>query len=124
MNLVDSSGWLAYFADEASADFFAPSIENPAQLIVPSIVIYEVFKQVLQQRTEEEALKAVAFMMQGTVVDFNVSIALESTKTSIDLKLPMADSIILTTARIYKATLWTQFIDFKDIEGVQYISRN
>ena len=123
MNVVDSSGWLAYFADEPTADFFASAIEDTSQLIVPSISIYEVFKRILQQRSEEEALQAVVIMMQGKVIDLNVEIALESAKISSKLKLPMADSIILATAQVYSATLWTQDIDLKGIEGVQYIQK-
>jgi toxin FitB len=123
MNVVDSSGWLAYFADEPSADFFAPAIENPSQLIVPAIAIYEVFKRVLQQSSEENALQAVAVMMQGKVVDLDVQLTLEAAQISAMLKLPMADSIILATARKFNATLWTQDIDFKDIAGIRFIPK-
>ncbi|MFH1114636.1 MAG: type II toxin-antitoxin system VapC family toxin, partial [Pseudomonadota bacterium] len=68
MNVVDSSGWLEYFADGPSADHFAPAIESTSELVVPTISIYEVFKRVLQQRTENEALQAVVTMQQGLVV--------------------------------------------------------
>ena len=71
MNVVDSSGWLEYFADGPNADFFAPLIENVDKLVVPTLSVYEVFQQVLRQRGEGDALRAVAQMMQGrvTVVD-------------------------------------------------------
>ena len=78
MNVVDSSGWLEYFADGANADFFAPALENTADLVVPTISIYEVFKRVLQQRDEGDALLAVAVMQQGTVVDLDTAIALSA----------------------------------------------
>ena len=68
MNVVDSSGWLEYFADGPNAAFFAPPIEDTAELVVPSVSLYEVFKRVLQQRDETEALKAVALMQQGSVI--------------------------------------------------------
>jgi predicted nucleic acid-binding protein len=123
MNIVDSSGWLEYFADGPNADFFAPSIENVAELIVPSISIYEVFKRVLQQRGEDDALQAVAAMMQGVVVDLDTIIALGAAKISLDLKLPMADSVILATARKHNAILWTQDSDFRGIAGVRYIEK-
>jgi len=121
MNVVDSSGWLEYFADGPNADFFAPAIENTAELIVPSISIYEVFKRILQQRDESEALQVVAVMMRGRVVDLDVSLALTAAKTSTDLRLPMADSIILSAARAYNATLWTQDNHWEGIDGVQYV---
>lgn len=105
MNVVDSSGWLEYFADGPNADKFAPAILNTRELIVPTLSIYEVFKRVLQQRSETEALRAVALMQQGQVVDLNTSIALSAAKLSVELKMPMADSIMLATAQSYRATL-------------------
>ena len=123
MNVVDSSGWLEYFADGPNADFFAPAVEKVAELVVPSISIYEVFKRVLQQRDESDALQAVAVMQQGRVVDLDTAIALNAAKLSVELKLPMADSVMLATARAHKATLWTQDADFKDIEGVRYVEK-
>jgi predicted nucleic acid-binding protein len=123
MNVVDSSGWLEYFADGPNADFFAPAIENIAELIIPSITVYEVFKRVLQQRGEEDALQSVAVMMQGRVIDLDVVVALSAASISADLRLPMADSIILATARAYNATLWTQDADFENVDGVRYIER-
>ena len=120
MNVVDSSGWLEYFADEANADFFADAIENVEELIVPAISIYEVFKRVYQQRGEGDALQSVAMMEQGKVVELDTTLALSAAKISLDLKIPMADSIILATARSYGATLWTQDVDFKDVAGVEY----
>jgi predicted nucleic acid-binding protein len=123
MNIVDSSGWLEYFADGPNAGFFASAIESISDLIVPSISIYEVFKRVLQQRGEGKALQAVAMMQQGTVVDLDTDLALRAAKLSVDLKLPMADSVMLATARAHDSTLWTQDADFDGIEDVQYVVR-
>ncbi len=115
MNVVDSSGWLEYLADEPNADFFAPSIENRPELIVPSLSLYEVYKRVHQQRGEHTALQAAALMLQGQVVNLDTGIALSAAKLSISLSLPMADSVILATARAVGATLWTQDEHFKPI---------
>jgi predicted nucleic acid-binding protein len=123
MNVVDSSGWLEYFADGPNADFFAPSIEDVAELIVPSISVYEVFKKVFEQRGEGDALQAVATMEQGVVIDLDTTLALRAAKVSLDLKLPMADSIILATAQRYNAVLWTQDSDFSGIESVRYVEK-
>jgi predicted nucleic acid-binding protein len=123
MNAVDSSGWLEYFADGPNADFFAPAIEDTGELIVPSVSIYEVFKRVLQQRGHDEALQAIVVMLQGTVADLNTSMALSAARVSIDCRLPMADSIMLATARAYNATLWTQDADLKGLDGVQYAKK-
>jgi len=123
MNVVDSSGWLEYFADAPNANKFAPVIQNTADLIVPTLSLYEVFKRVLQQRSETEALQAIAVMHQGRVVDLNMAIALKAAHLSLELSLPMADSIMLATAREYQATLWTQDADFKSVEDVKYFPK-
>ena len=123
MNVVDSSGWLEYFADAPNSDFFAQAIENESELVVPSISIYEVFKRVLQQREESAALQAIAVMQQGLVIDLDINLALNAAKISTEFSLPMADSIMLATALSYEATLWTQDADFADIDGVKYIEK-
>jgi predicted nucleic acid-binding protein len=123
MNVVDSSAWLEYFANGPNASFFAKPIENAEKLIIPSLSLFEVFKRVLQQRDETDALQAVAIMQQGSVVDLDSSIALNAARLSLETKLPLADSVILATARQYDATLWTQDADFKGLDKVQYRRR-
>jgi predicted nucleic acid-binding protein len=123
MNIVDSSGWLEYFADGPLAPFFSRPLQNAAELIVPAITIYEVFKAVLRQRNESDALQAVALMLQGSVVDLTATISILAAKISLEHEMPMADSIILATARLYEATLWTQDSDFEGIDGVQHIPK-
>lgn len=123
MNVVDSSGWLEYFAEGPNAAFFASAIENTAALIVPSISIYEVFKRVNQQRDEHAALRAAALMMQGQVIPLDTPIALSAARISLMLSLPLADSVILATARATGATLWTQDEHFKDIQAVRYVAK-
>jgi predicted nucleic acid-binding protein len=123
MNVVDSSGWLEYFADGPNADFFAPAIEATTELVVPAISVYEVFKRVLQQRSEGEALQAVAVMLRGRVVDLDAQLALTAARASVHYRIPMADSIILATARIHDATLWAQDEHFEHIADVQYTAK-
>lgn len=123
MNLVDSCGWLEYFADAPNANFFAKPIEDIENLLVPSLCILEVFKSVLRQRGEDAALQAVALMEQGMIVDLDTSIALSAAKLGLEYKLPLADSIILATAIANDATVWTQDTDFKGIDSVKYITK-
>jgi len=123
LNVVDSSGWLEYFAGSDRANLFAPVIENPGKLIVPSICVYEVFKKVLIERDEDSALVAIAHMQQATLVDLDSRIAIFAATLSKEFKLPMADSIILATARLNGATLWTQDEDFQSIDGVKYFPK-
>lgn len=124
MNVVDSCGWLEYFANGANADFFAPAIEDTAGLIVPTLTLFEVYKRVLTQRTEADALRAIALMRQGRGVDLGETLALSAARLSVDLRLPLADSIILGTARAWDAILWTQDAHFEGIEGVRYVAKS
>lgn len=124
MNLVDSGGWLEYFANGHNADFFAPAVENTSELMVPTLSLYEAFKRVLQQRGDGDALQAVAAMMQGRVVDLDTDLALSAARLSAALKLPMADSVMLSAAQKHGATLWTQDVHLEGIAGVEYIAKS
>ena len=123
MNVVDSSGWLEYLSDEANADYFAVPTLDAENLVTPTICLYEVFKLVLLEFGEERALDAVGAMSRGEIVDLNRQTAIDAARISVEMKLAMADSIILATARAHQATLWTQDAHFKGIEGVQYIEK-
>ena len=123
MNVVDSSGWLEYFNDRENAGFFVTAIEAVDALIIPSISLLEVFKRILIERNRDDALEAIALMKAGDVIDLDDNLALVAAELSFELKLPMADSIILATARAYAATLWTQDAHFKNIDGVRYIEK-
>ena len=120
MNIVDSSGWLAYFADEPNAKHFLTPLRGAALLVVPTVTIYEVFKVILRESSENEALQAVVAMQKGTVVNLTAPLAIAASRLSIEHNLPMADGIILATAQEFKAILWTQDSDFKKIKNVKY----
>ncbi len=123
MNLVDSCGWLEYFAGGRNSDFFSYPIENVDELLVSTINIYEVFKKILVQRGESDALKATALMHQAKLINVSSDISLYAAQLSYKNKLPMADSLILSTAKTNNALLWTQDSDFKDIDGVKYVEK-
>lgn len=123
MNVVDSCGWLEFFADGPNAEAFEAVLVKREELIVPALSIFEVFKRVLQQRDEADAIQAVALMQQGDVVDLDASLAMTAARISYELKMPMADSIILATARRFHATLWTQDADFEGVAGVRYLPK-
>ena len=124
MNLVDSSGWLEYFADGKNAGHFAPVVSDTERLIVSTINIYEVYKKVISEKDEDSALQAVAIMQQAKVIEVTASIAVQASKVSYIFKLPMADSLIYVTARDHNAIVWTQDADFKDMESVQYFEKS
>ena len=123
MNIVDSSGWLAYFADEPNAKHFLPPLSDSGLLVVPTVTIYEVLRVILRESSENEALQAVVVMQKGTVVDLNAPLAIAASRLSLEHHLPMADSIILATAQEFKAILWTQNSDFKHISNVKYFPK-
>ena len=124
MNVVDSSAWLAYFADEHNAQHFANVIEAPDSLIVPSITLLEVFKKVAQQRGEGVALQYVAVMQQGRVVALDATLALLAATLRARHKLPLADSIIYATAQQGNALVWTQDADFDGFDRVRYFAKS
>lgn len=124
MNVVDSSGWLEFFAAGPSAGFFARPITDTEQLSVPTISLCEVFKRVLLQRAENAAPQAVAHMRQGNVVAWDADPALAAAHVGVSHKPPLADAVMRATARGRGATPWAQEADFDAIEGDRYVSRS
>jgi len=120
MNIVDSSGWLEYFSGGPNVQHYKQPLQNPTDLIVPSITIYEVFKVVLREAGENNAFQAIAAMQKGTVVELSTSIAMHAAKLSLNHHLPMADSIILATAKKYDCMIWTQDSDFENLPNVNF----
>ena len=123
MNVVDSSCWLEYFAEGPNAKHFAAVVRGTDELVVPTVTLYEVFKVVLREANENAALQAVAALQRGTVADLTPKLALSAGKLSLRYALPMADAIILATAQAHGATLWTQDVHFKNIDGVKYFPK-
>jgi predicted nucleic acid-binding protein len=120
VNLVDSSGWLEFLANAPGADFFAPAIEEVDRLLVPQICILEVVRLIHRQRGEEAAIRILTQMKQGRVVVLTDSIILSAARLAQEHRLPLADSVILATARAYGAVVWTQDADFEGLDGVKY----
>jgi toxin FitB len=122
MNVVDSSAWLEFFSDGPNGEQFAVPLREASTLIVPTIILYEVFKVVLRERGEDSALQAAALLQQGKIVPLTPEIALNAAAMSLELALPMADAIILATARENGAVLWTQDEHFKDLPDVKFFT--
>ena len=124
MNVVDSTLWLEFFADTEAGDAISEVIENTSELLVPTITLYEVFKKLLLETSEDEALYAIAHMKQGKVIDLNDELSLAAAKISKDHKIPMADSIIYGTSLKYSCILWTQDKHFRGLKSVNYFEKN
>ena len=123
MKLIDSSAWLEYFAGGPQASQFAAAIEQVADVLVPTIVLLEVTRRVMQQRDEDAALQIAAMLHQGQVVPLDSGIALSAAQLGVAHRLPLADSIIYATARQYQATVWTMDAHFADLPGVRYVAK-
>ncbi len=123
MNLVDSSGWLEFFGNGPRAGDFLPALADLQQLLVPTIVLYEVTKRVTLLRGEGLVAETAATMRRGQVVDLDTRLALAAATLSVAERLPMADAIILATARRHAATLWTMDADFEGKAMVKYFAR-
>jgi predicted nucleic acid-binding protein len=123
MNIVDSSGWLEFFSDGPNAKHFTEPLSDRSSLLVPSIIMYEVFKVVLRECGENDALQTSALLRQGEIVELSEDISLRAARLSIMHKLPMADSIILATARANDAVIWTQDEHFKGLDKVRFFSK-
>src|SRR5437016_2184670 len=123
LNVVDSSAWLAYLADEPGADRFSGVIEEIDQLVVPVVCILEVFKVLARQRGVDDALQAAALMQQVRVIDLDANLALVAAKAALDHNLPLADSMVYATAMTVDAIVWTQDDDFEDLPDVRYFPK-
>ena len=124
MNVVDSSAWLSYLAGDNNAQNFAGAIEDIENLIVPSIILTEVFKVVCRQTDENKALIVIAHMQQGQVIVLDEELALSAARFGVNKKLPLADSVIYATACKFNAILWTQDADFKNLDKVNYFAKD
>jgi len=123
MIVVDSSGWLEFLTDGLLAEEYASRLKQPATVITPTIIMYEVYKHSKRLRGEEGALDAVAAMQKTRVVPLNDELALIAADLSIEYKLPMADAIVLATAQMYEAEVVTSDSDFDGVPGVTYIPK-
>ena len=124
MNLIDSSAWLEYLAGSSAASLVSAAIEQVDRLLVPTIVLLEVTRRVMQQRDEDAALQVAALLHQGQIVPLDSGIALSAAHFGVVHKLPLADSIIFATAKQFDATIWTFDADFKDLPGVKYFAKS
>ena len=119
MNLVDSAGWLEFLTDGPFSGNFALPLSDISRLVVPTLSMAEVFRVVLRERGEDDALQAVALMMQGQVAGLTPEISMLGPRLSLEHDLPLAAGIVLATAHIHQATLWTREALFKGVPGVK-----
>jgi len=124
LRIVDTCGWLEYIADTKNSKNFEQAILDTKNLIVPSIIIYEVFKKICLDYCEDTALEVIAELKQGKVIEINETISIYAAKLSLEKKLPMADALIYATGLLYKATIYTQDNHFENLSGVKYFTKS
>ena len=120
MNVVDSSGWIEYFIDTASADNFASAIEKTALLIVPALSFFEVHRFLSRNADAARRDACLEVMRRGTVIELTTARAIAASDIAQKHRLAMADAVMYSIAREFNATFWTQDIDYKDLPGVSY----
>ena len=125
MILIDSYGWIEYFADGPLAESYAAFIEkaDTEKTVTPTIVIYEVYRKIKSMRGEQKALEAYAQMSRTKIVELTSLISLKAADISITLNLGMADSIIVATAKAYNTDIVTSDEHLKNIERVKFINK-
>ena len=123
MILVDSSGWIEFFTGGANAGRYGSFLEKTSELVTPTVVLYEVYKLVRRERSEEEALLAAAQVQKTRLVPLSDSLALAAADASLEFRLAMADSIVYATARAENAELVTSDADLRGLPGVTYLPK-
>ncbi|MDA8141498.1 MAG: type II toxin-antitoxin system VapC family toxin [Desulfobacteraceae bacterium] len=123
MNIVDTSGWLEYFAGGPNSAHFSRPLQDASSLIVPVITIYEVFKVVLREAGEDEALQSISAMQKGKGIELTLSLSMSAAKLGLQYNLPMADSIIFATAKKFQCVIWTQDAHFEDLPEVKFFPK-
>jgi predicted nucleic acid-binding protein len=121
--LVDSSGWIEYFTGGANANKYGGYLEQTSQVVTPTVVLYEVYKIVKRERTEEEALLAAAQIQKTRLIPLSESLALAAADVSLEFRLAMADSVVYATARTEDAELVTSDGDLRGLPGVTYLPK-
>lgn len=123
MKLIDSSGWIEFFTDGPLAGLYGSHLKRPREVITPTVVLYEVYKVIKRQRSEEEALAAAAQMGKTQLIPLTDSIALTAADVSLAHQLAMADAIVYATALTHSATLVTSDADLASLPGVAYLKK-
>ncbi|MBU0667812.1 type II toxin-antitoxin system VapC family toxin [Patescibacteria group bacterium] len=123
MNIIDSSAWLEFFTGGKNAGTYKEVIRQTEKLVIPTIILYEVYKKITMERDEDTALKYVGNMKNAKIADLDTHLAILAASISKEHKLALADSIILATAQKYGATIWTQDADFQGLPDVKYFPK-
>ena len=123
MRVVDSSGWLEFLTDGPLAARYASYLEELDDVLTPTVVVFEVYKWIKRERSEEEALIAAAQIEKTRIVPLTTTVALTAADLGLEHRLAMADSIVYSTALLHQAELVTSDRDFASLPGVEYVAQ-
>ena len=124
MLIVDSCGWLEWFADSNLAEEYHDYLADQDNLLVPAIILYEVYKILKREVGEEKALLAAGYMKNSPVISIDETLALAAADVSLRENLAMADAIIVAVSRSRNCTIITSDSDLKNQSNVVYIQKN
>lgn len=123
MILVDSCGWLEWFTDGTLADQYKEFLADPDNILLPAIILYEVYKVLKREVGEEKALLAAGYMKNAQVIAIDDTIALAAADIALHEKLAMADAIIVAASRAHNCRIISSDADLKDQDNVDYIPK-
>lgn len=121
MHIVDSCGWLEWFTDGKLAEEYGPRLQGVDELLVPAVVLYEVYKVLKRETGEEKAILAVSYMKHWPVIPLDDILALQAADLALKHNLAMADAMVYATALAYNALLFTSDADFDGLPLVNYV---
>ena len=124
MVIVDSCGWLEWFTDGKLADAYQKYLADQDNLLVPAIIVYEVYKVLKREVGEEKALLAAGYMKNSPVIPLDETLALAAADIALQESLAMADAIIVAAARAQNCKIISSDSDLKNQPNVDYIPKN
>jgi len=122
-HLVDSCGWIEWLTDGKLASKYAHYLKKPDELVMPTIIQYELYKWTLRERDEDFALKVIGYTNNANIIVLDSRLALLAGDIAIQLKLTMADSIVYATSTFHNVQLITSDAHFKDLDCVKYFKK-
>ena len=123
MIIVDSCGWLEWFTDGRLADKYQGYLADQDNLLVPAIILYEVYKILKREVGEEKALLAAGYMKNSLIIPLDETLALAVADIALQESLAMADAIIVAVSRFYNCTVISSDSDLKDQTNVKFIPK-
>jgi len=122
--LIDTCGWIEWFIDDILADQFSPYFQQLSNIIVPTVIQYELYKWVCRERDNDTAQALIELTKQGKTIVLDTDLALKAAKLAAQYRLSVADALIYATAQLEKVELITSDDHFSDLPNVCYFPKS